>query len=196
MEIWKDIHGFEGIYQVSNQGRVKSLDRIVIYRKPAGNGIKSARFKGRILKQHLNKQGRLVIILAKNGFKHRLVSVHRLVALAFLPLVDKHPEINHIDGVPTNNNVENLEWSNRSKNNLHAFKMGLNRQYKGADNKFRKPVNKLSFSGDFIKRYEAVSLVAEDGFNRTTVVKCCKKQKNTSGSFNRTHRGFKWEYAV
>ena len=95
-EIWRDIKGYEGKYQVSNMGRVKSLNY-----KNTG--------KERIMKPHDNGRGYLRVVLCKEG-KGKQCRINRLVAQAFLPNPDNLPEVNHIDQCRTNNNVENLEW--------------------------------------------------------------------------------------
>lgn len=105
-EIWKDVIGYEGQYQVSNKGNVRSLDRIDnIGRKQ----------RGRTLKPSNNKDGYLHVGLSKNGTsKHKLI--HRLVAEAFIPNPNNYPEINHIDEDKVNNNVKNIEWCTREYN--------------------------------------------------------------------------------
>lgn len=101
-EIWKDVIGYEGLYQVSNLGRLKS--------------------KYRILKQSGKRYWK--VCLSKNNIHYRL-DVHRLVAKAFIPNPHNYIEINHIDGNKHNNNVNNLEWTTRSENLKHAFRIGL-----------------------------------------------------------------------
>lgn len=122
-EIWKDIKEYEGIYQVSNIGRVRSLDRINIYK----NGTK--RFeKGKIKVLSKNKLGYVQIILNKEN-KRCSRRVHRLVAQAFIPNPNRYEEINHIDGNKLNNNATNLEWCNRKQNVRHAINKGLRKKY-------------------------------------------------------------------
>lgn len=104
-EIWKDIPNFEGLYQVSNLGNVRVLDRYV--NSAIRNNDKVKR-KGKILKQY-NKRGYLQVSLIKN-YKRYYFTVHRLVAMAFLPNPDNLPQINHKDENPLNNNLSNLEW--------------------------------------------------------------------------------------
>lgn len=116
MEKWVDIIGYEGIYEVSDMGRVKNLDHV---RMPQG-----AFHKGKILKPHPDKDGYLRIGLTKNK-KRTTYSIHRLVALNFINNEFGYPQVNHIDGVVTNNNVENLEWVNQSQNTIHAIDLGL-----------------------------------------------------------------------
>jgi len=106
-EIWKDISGYEGLYQVSNLGRVRSLDRLSHYIR---NGNPEAKlFKGRIMKQSHTTDGYLMIYLRKGG-KDKYYSVHRLVAQAFIPNPENLPFVNHKDEVKDNNCVDNLEW--------------------------------------------------------------------------------------
>lgn len=113
-ELWNDIPGYEGIYQVSNMGRVKSLDRVVYTR----GCIPCKWLKGQIMKSFL-MDGYERICLSKQGTQRKFW-VHRLVAMAFIPNPENLPEINHIDENPTNNNVWNLEWSDRLHNIRHG----------------------------------------------------------------------------
>lgn len=121
IEIWKDIVGYEGNYQVSNYGNVKSLRRNEIYKKNGTNNTKRIR-KEKILKNRLDKDGYCSVSLCKNGtIKH--CRVHRLVLFTF----DPNPKIslNHLDGNKQNNKLENLEWCSVLENNLHSIKMGF-----------------------------------------------------------------------
>lgn len=113
IELWAPIKGYEGLYEVSNKGRIKSLA------KNAGNSPR----KKRIRKLKETRHGYLNVSLWKFGkSKHPLV--HRLVAMAFLPNPCNYPEVNHLDGDRKNANVENLEWCTTSQNIKHAFKIG------------------------------------------------------------------------
>lgn len=104
VEEWKDIKGYEGYYQVSNLGRVKSLPRLLIY----SDGQKHY-YKEKILKPQKHYRGYLLVVLCKCGVRCGDV-VHRLVAEAFIPNPNNYNEINHIDEDKTNNRVDNLEW--------------------------------------------------------------------------------------
>ena len=108
-EIWKDVKGYEGLYQVSNLGRVKSFDT-----KDKLDRIR----KGRILKGYKQGGGYLQVSLYKNG-KHKKY-IHRLVAQAFIPNPEHKPQVNHIDEIKTNNMVSNLEWSTSKENLNHG----------------------------------------------------------------------------
>ena len=104
-EIWKDIPNFEGLYQVSNLGNIKGLDRYVNSAIKNNNRVKR---KGKLLKQY-NKRGYFQVSLSKNH-KRYYFNVHRLVAIAFLPNPDNLPQVNHKDENPLNNILSNLEW--------------------------------------------------------------------------------------
>lgn len=113
-EIWKDIEGYEGLYQVSSLGRIKSLDRYV------SNGRGLRLLKGRILKPEITKFGYMQISLCNENVKHKRFKVHRLVAKAFIPNHNNLPQINHIDEVKTNNSLSNLEWCDAFYNQNHG----------------------------------------------------------------------------
>lgn len=121
-EIWRDVVGYEGLYQVSNIGRVKSL--------PRNGTIKEER----ILKPRITKNGYLYVHL-RNGSISKYVKVHKMVAVAFIPNPENKPQINHINGIKTDNRVDNLEWNTASENMLHAIKLGLYTMHR--DNKGR-----------------------------------------------------------
>jgi hypothetical protein len=117
-EIWKDISGYEGFYQVSNFGRVRSLDRKVNHYL-SGTKI----FRGQIIKSHPNHGGYLMVPLCKKR-KRALLQIHRLVALAFIPNTDNKPCVNHLDADRQNNAVENLQWCTHLENVRHSMSIG------------------------------------------------------------------------
>jgi hypothetical protein len=137
-EVWKDVLGYEGLYKVSSSGRVKSVDRLVTKRWPDGR-ILPWNLQGKLLKVATNKVGYNIIALCQEG-KCKTVSVHRLVAKAFLSTIDGKEIINHIDGVKTNNCISNLEWCNHSENVKHANHTGLNPILYGGDTSNTRPV--------------------------------------------------------
>ena len=120
-EVWKDVVGYKGLYQVSNFGNVKSLDRIV--NKP--NGVSYLR-KGKICTQSKSNLGYMTVGFTVNNKKVNKY-VHRLVAEAFITNMNDYPQVNHIDCDKTNNRMYNLEWCTNSQNHIHASKNGLNK---------------------------------------------------------------------
>lgn len=110
-EIWKDIPNYEGLYQVSNLGRVKVLDRYVNSGIKDNNKVKR---KEQILKQYM-KRGYFQVTLIHNNQRHYF-NVHRLVAIAFIPNPNKYPQVNHKDENKLNNFVDNLEWCDAKYN--------------------------------------------------------------------------------
>lgn len=119
LEIWKDIEGYEGIYQISSLGRVKSLERNI-----KGHGSSWLKDES-LLRLCLDKKGYCIVRLSRNNLKQTF-KVHRLVALNFIPNPENKPQINHKDCIKLNNEYGNLEWCNNSENQLHAFSHGLN----------------------------------------------------------------------
>jgi len=170
--IWKNIIGYEGIYLVSNEGSIKSIDR---------TNSKNRKFLGKVLKQSLSS-GYFCVSLCKNG-EQKTYRVHRLVAQAFLKNNKNKPEVNHKDGNKLNNNVCNLEWCSKLENNKHA------RKYKLIDSKkLNKPINQFSKDNVLLKSFES----QRDAFN---VTKICYKQINSClKNKQKTAGGFIWKY--
>lgn len=120
MEVWKDVVGYEGYYQVSNLGAIRSIDRLVKYPNSKyinGDGVR--RFKGKLLIPLINHGGYSQVTLRKEGIQ-KTHTVHRLVAEAFLPIDINRKHVNHKDGNRSNNVLENLEWCTAKENIQHA----------------------------------------------------------------------------
>ena len=116
-EIWKDVVGYEGYYQVSSLGRIRSVDREIIDK----NGVKKS-IHGKIMRHTFHPDGYPAISLCRNGVYRRL-KIHRLVALAFIPNPNNLPEVSHLDETRTNNCVDNLVWSSHKDNlNMPLYK--------------------------------------------------------------------------
>ena len=108
-EIWKPIKEYEGLYEVSNLGRVKRV----------GKSTNKTQADGGLMKLRIEKQGYLRVQLSKNNYRIKY-SVHRLVAITFLPNLKNKPEVNHIDNNRINNEVNNLEWVTQKENQQHS----------------------------------------------------------------------------
>jgi hypothetical protein len=155
MEKWIDIDGYNGLYQISNFGRVKSLKGLT----------------ERILKQNINKYGYKVVYLSKDS-KKKTISIHRLVAHGFIEREKNKLHVNHIDGNKTNNHVSNLEWVTPKENTLHALEHGLLKPNYGESNGNTKLTNEIV--RNILKMYwldkinvTTISLILE--INRRTV---------------------------
>lgn len=132
---WRDIAGFEGYYEISRNGVIRSKDRFV------ERGHK-CRDKGRIIKINIQKGYYPMVGLSKNGKSHTKL-VHRLLAIAFIPNPENKPQVNHKDGNKQNNELSNLEWATEKENIAHSFQTGLQVIPKGKDHPLfgRIPVN-------------------------------------------------------
>ena len=177
-EIWKDIPEYKGLYQVSNLGRVKSLPRIV------NNGRSYGRFvltKEKVMKQRHDKDGYLRITMTKNG-KQKVISVHRLVALAFIPNNENKKQINHINGIKDDNRIENLEWCTNSENQLHSIHILGNKphgfkKYKPEENPRNIPVLMLDKNDNVLKEFYS-SVEAGKYLKKKLNIKSKKPQRN------------------
>lgn len=184
-EEWRDIKGFEGYYQISSLGRIKSLKRLIIRRDGKPYPQKEC-----FLKPSKNRKGYLTGQLSKD-YKTTFYQVHRLVAEAFIPNVYNLPQVNHIDGNKENNSVDNLEWISNYDNMQHSIKTGL-RDVKEISNKMktakRREVLQYSIYGEFIKHWKSIKDVeTELKIPNQNIVKVCQGKRHTAG-------GYVWEY--
>ena len=180
-EVWKDIAGYEGLYQVSNFGRVKSLDR----EKSNGTGVYI--LKGKI-KTANERRGYLGTQLYKNH-KLKNVYVHRLVAEAFIPNTDGQETINHINGNKLDNRVENLEWVSNAENVKHAFQTGLNGTEHMRNHKGSIPVAQYDKNMVLIGTYPSMmEAERQTHITNRSIALCCKGELHHAG-------GYIWKYA-
>lgn len=184
-EVWKPIKGYEGLYEVSNLGRVRSLDRETTYRMRGKMSKRS--FKGKVLNDLCVKGYRIVAIskTINNRSVTQRILVHRLVAEAFVPNPNGLPEVNHIDEDKTNNCAENLEWISHRNNTLHGTAM--ERGHK----KLRKGIVQFTPSGEFVKEYESLLAVRnETGWHIGNISKCAKRNPRYPLAY-----GYIWRFA-
>lgn len=162
-EIWKDIDGYNGLYQVSNLGNVKSVER---FRKSKNNSI--APVQERLLKCKTDKDGYLEYTLSKDG-KMKSYKAHRLVAMAFIPNPNKSPVINHKNKLKNDNRVENLEWCT----------VQYNTEYSCA-----KPVLQFTKDGKLVRKWESAVIAEQElGINKVSIRFCCNGKYKTAGDF-------------
>lgn len=163
-ETWKDISGYEGFYQVSNLGRIKSLERYV-----QKNGFKTKK-KSKIKSCYVTNMGYLRVELSKNK-NNRKFLVHRLVAETFIPNNNTELQVNHIDGNKQNNNINNLEWITPTENNLHAIRLGLKKDF----NNKKKKVCKIDENNNVIDIYPSISEAARKNNVCPSIISRCTK---------------------
>lgn len=170
-ELWKDVVGYEGYYQVSNLGNVKSLDRV----------ISTGRYHGRVMKLTIKRKGYKSVNLTKDG-KGTVKPVHRLVAIAFIPNPENKPFVNHLDETPGNNNVDNLEWVTAKENKNYGT--GVERQAKSIS----KPI-KVIYQDNTFEIWESGDVLAKEfGINRGGI-------SSVLTGHRKSHHGMKFEYA-
>ena len=156
-EIWKDIKGYEGLYQVSNLGQIKSL-----------NYLRTK--KQKILKLHSDKDGYLILGLRKEG-KTKCVKVHRLVCETFISNPKKYGYVNHKDENKQNNNVKNLEWCSMRYNNYYGTHL----------TKIRKKVICVELN----QEYESITKASQIlKINKSDICACCKGKLKTAGKYH------------
>ena len=170
-EIWKDIPDYEGLYQISNLGNVKSLS--------FGN-LNSEK----LLKSSPTNCGYYKVQLYKNHHA-KMHYVHRLVASSFIPNPNNKPQINHIDGDKSNNRALNLEWVSAKENTKHATNIGLRKPpmagRTGANNPNSKPILQYSLSGIFVAEWSSTAEASRALSIPKHAISCCLCGKNKSG---------------
>jgi hypothetical protein len=168
-EIWIDIPGYEGLYQVSNTGKIKSFS-------------KNAPPSGRVLKTSTSRGYVWVRLFDKNK-KYKNILVHRVVAKAFVPNPNNYKEVNHKDENKQNNNADNLEWCSRAYNMSYGtarFRQGMSAS---------RSVEQITMEGIPVALYYSVSAAARiNDIDSSSILKCCKHQREYVG-------GYRWRFA-
>ena len=175
MEVWKDVKGYEGLYQVSNYGRVKSVK------------------KDHILKPTPRQHGYLgVMLYGHGGHKTRgfkTFSVHRLVAEAFIPNPDNLAEVNHIDECKTNNRVENLEWASHKGNSSYGTR-GERISKANTNGKQSRKIAQYTKGGELVEVFPSLAEVfRKTGFAKANICRCAQGNKKYSHAY-----GYVWRY--
>ena len=176
-EIWKDIKDYEGLYQCSSFGRVRSLDRYV----EEHSGKKKQFRQGQIIKARLNKNGYLQLALNKNS-KRKMKYVHILIAETFLENHEKLETVNHKDGNKLNNNVDNLEWSSYSDNNQHAY----DELHRSATREGAKPktVYVIDTYNNSVKQFDSIRETIDNiGLSHTQINRYIHSNKKWKGRY-------------
>ncbi|HRZ18590.1 MAG TPA: NUMOD4 domain-containing protein [Methanofastidiosum sp.] len=181
-ETWKDIPSYEGMYQASSLGRIKSLERISLCAMPNG-GIAHRRIKEKILKPYVIKSGYQVVSLSKEG-KIKDFLVHRLIAQTFISNPNNKIWINHKNGIKKDNMINNLEWCNPSENIIHAYNNHLMK--KGSEHKDAKVVLMIK-DNKIIKEFGSLHLAAEFvNVHNASISSACIHQHKCAG--------YNWRY--
>lgn len=171
-EIWKDVIGYEGLYQISSLGR-----------------LKSNRY-GRMIKGNINSYGYLRTILSDRNGNIKRVLIHRLVAEAFIPNTDNKPQVNHRDENKLNNAVDNLEWVTCKENINWGTSLQKRAKTQRLSQSNKKTVLQYDKNGVFINKYISIRDAARVlGIDRTGIQHCCNKRKGFD-----TYKGSIWRY--
>ena len=177
-EEWKDILGFEGLYQASNLGRVKSLERI---------DARGRRLKEKILKTGINQYGYYLISLYKNSIQ-KVYLVHRLVWEAFNGQIPEGLQVNHINEVKADNRLSNLNLMTHKENMNYGSRTERSAKKQINRKDQSKTILQFDLNDNFIKEYPSIQQIyRETGFSQGNISACC------NGKYKQMY-GFKWKY--
>ena len=186
-EIWKEIPGWEGFYEASNLGNVRSLPRIIM--RPNGRPLT---VKGRVLKQATNRNGYKAVVLCRHGIM-KTIKVHRLIAAAFIQNPLEHSIVNHKNEVKSDNRADNLEWCTYTYNMKYGTapsrrSRSLSTAMKNNPNHSR-PVIMMDLNGKITQEFPSLmEAQRQTGIPNQNIWSCC------AGGRQRTAGGYKWKY--
>ena len=189
MEIWKSVKDYEGLYEVSNKGNVKTIPHYVNTR------YNKREVKGKILKPTKNNNGYIRVGLSKNG-KQIIYSIHRLVAIAFIENVNNLRCVHHRDSNKHNNNLENLEWISIKDNTKRAYLDGLFKPVSPTKGKFGKDNHRSKQIAQFTKNNELIAEFegARDAMRKTGIDN--RLISKVIAGKNKTAKGYIWKLIV
>ena len=178
-EIWKDVVGYEGLYRVSNLGRVSSYNRTIIINSDYFKYKWERTYKAKIMKQSKDKGGYLIVSLYDNESKCKNFKVHRIVASAFIPNDDNLPQIDHIDCNRMNNKISNLKWCTCKENHANP-----STQIKRSDS-----VLQINNNNEIVCEFASPKDASKKlGVSHKGILDCCR-------GISDTYNGFKWLYS-
>lgn len=185
-EIWKEISGFDGLYKVSNHGRIKTVSRVVDF------GLNTRVVKETVRKLKPKPDGYLSVVIYSNHKQHTLY-VHRLVAKEFCDGYNESLQVNHKDGNRKNNYFENLEWCTSSQNHKHAYSVLNRRCYMtgrtGTLSCRSKPIAQYTLDGVLIKNFDSAATAQRElGIGESLIRRCLYGKTKQA-------KGFIWRYA-
>jgi hypothetical protein len=181
-EIWKDIEECEG-YQVSNLGRIRSVDRVVHVGNRWG-GVNARRYKGKLITTFAYPNGYMAFVYKKEGKVFKNFLIHRLVAQAFIPNPDNLPQINHKNEQRDDNRVDNLEWC------TCVYNIMYNNRSKRVAIANGKPIEQLSMDGHLIREFPSIREAARFVIGDMKSIRmCCKKDTMTH-----YYKGYRWKF--
>lgn len=170
MEIWKPLCGDSKKYLASSLGKIKTLN----YKRSG---------KEKILKESINPKGYSTIHLTEENKKYSQ-RVNRLIAQTFIENPNNLPQVNHKNGIKTDSRVCNLEWTDNSGNQKHAYKTGLRHAHRGANNKLSKKVNQYDLQGNYIKTWNSISEAKKElSIANGSISAVCKGQMKQTGNY-------------
>ena len=194
MEVWRDIEGYEGEYQVSSYGNVRSLDRFIKNRSKLGKEFLMFKKGGNLIPELGSLVYPYVVYYLKKDGKRYYNKAHRLVAKAFIPNPENKKLVNHIDSNPRNNNVENLEWVTHSENSKHAYDNNRIDITKAifASSKARRGTGKIVYQytkeKEPLRQYNSVRIAAlATGSDENAISKVCR-------GVIKSHNNYFWSY--